>query len=132
PSRPHATDDRRLALPPLPTATPARLHPPPSPPPPLRRPPDLPRSVTNRRMTSSHSSNWRLQPGAENDDFHRLAGRDSGLAGDDREAVGGDHGAQDAGALGAGEAREVPVVGGGERHAEVAAPGVPVADRLLR
>src|SRR6476661_2131202 len=73
----------------------------------------------------------RLQVRAEEEDLDGRVGGNRRVAGDDGKAVGGDHGAEDARALGAGEAGPVPVIGRGEGHAKVASPPVRIADRLL-
>src|SRR5215467_9391877 len=69
---------------------------------------------------------------AEEDDGHGIAGSNGGVAGNYGEAVGGDHGAEDARALIAGEARAIAAgAGRGQGDAQVSATAAGIRDGRL-
>src|SRR4029450_1329179 len=68
-----------------------------------------PRAATPPRRRPSRSARRKIQALAEADHLHRLPRPNRGLARTDREAVSGNHGAENARALGAGEAGAVAV-----------------------
>src|SRR5437667_6695349 len=86
---------------------------------------------STRMKTKSTAERARLER-SEDDDLHPVPRGHDRVRRHHREAVRAHHGAEDAGALIAGELRAVVAAVPRERHAEVAAPAAGVPDRLER